>query len=655
MNTTAQDVASAAAGPSQEDNKWPTRLGAWKKYSESFHARGEKIERRYEDERDTDTNMSGKKVNMFYSNTTVIKESLYNSLPKPEVTRMHKGDWDNEPARVAAAIMERSLSYEVRCAKHFDAAMRSAILDRLVPGIGTIWVNFVAAGTDGRGIPAPEHMTIDIVYWKDLLWEPQRTWESVTWVGRKLSFSVEDARARWGESALSTSNKDNTKSTAEGAINQDKVIIIQMWDKTVRKVYHLTEDGRKLDEVDDPYKLRGFFPTPRPLIASPPTRKFLPLQDYYMAQDQYLEMDILYSRINLIIEAIRVAGVYDASQPALARMLNGSENNLIPVDNWAMFAEKGGVKGSIDWFPVETIAQVLNHLTTTYAFIKNQLFEVTGMADIVRGSSNQYETLGAQQIKAQFASVRLNGFQRDVSTFVQETLRIMAEVMCELYSDEKLSATCGQLPGPDQQYVPAALEMLRSDYVSKYNISIQADSLTQADWGLEQGQRMGYVQSLAQFLTSAVPAAQANPELAPLLVQIIKFASVGFKGSNELEGTLDSILDKMLLTPPQKEEKPDPAVQKAQAEIQALQQKNQMELQMKQQEFQLKQQERAAELQFKQQMHAMDLQFAREKQAMELQKQQTKSQLELFQMQERQEREHMQDNARAAAGIEGGE
>lgn len=635
MNTTAQDVASAAAGPSQEGNPWPKRLGAWKEFSRTFHERGEKIENRYADEREDVLSGASTRVNMFYSNTTVIKESLYNSLPKPDVGRMHKGDWDNEPARVAALIMERALSYEIRCAKFFDAAIKSAILDRLVPGLGTVWVNYIPASGN-----TPEHLTVDAVYWKDLVYEPQRSWEKVTWVGRKLSYSREDARAKWGDQISSAlEDHKHNPSGIESAINSGKVCVIQMWDKKTRKVHHLLESGHILDTIDDPYNLPGFFPTPRPLIASPATKQFLPLPDYYMAQDQYATLDTLYARITLIIEAIRVVGVYDSSQQSLVRMLEGTENTLIPVDNWAMFAERGGVKGSVDWFPVETVAQVLNHLVSTFTFVKNQLFEVTGMADIVRGSSNQYETLGAQQIKAQFASVRLNGFQRDTATFVRDTVRIMAEMMCKLYSDEKLSDVCGQLPYADQQHVQQALQLLRGNYTSKYNIDIEADSLTQSDWSLEQAERMEYVQALSQFLTAAVPAAKENPELSPLLVQIIKFASVGFKGSKELEGTVDSILDQLLTAPPQGEqEKPDPAIQKAQAEIQ-----------IKMQEARFKQAERAAELQFMREKHTMEMQFMRERMALDLEKTRAKGQQEIIHAAERQQREHMQDNLRAIA------
>lgn len=620
MSASEQDVRNSISAVQQgngEDNPWPTRLGAWKNFSEKFHDRGSKIEARYEDERDANNmtvglgmnDAGGKRVNMFYSNTTVIKESLFNSLPKPSVNRLHFGEWDNDVARVAALIVQRGLNYQVQTAPHFEMAVKNAILDRLVPGLGTVWIEFVPgkpAIVDAQGITTkqatPGHLAILPVYWKELLWDPARTWEESTWVGRILHPSVKDAKARWGENAISEPNKVGQSAMGvEEAMRAGKVCIYQIWDKDTRTVIHMTPEGNVLSTDHDPYQLSNFFPTPKPLIASPPTRKFLPLPDYYMAQDQYLMMDVLYARINLIIEAVKVAGVYDASQPSIGRMLGGTENKLIPVDNWAMFAERGGLKGTIDWFPIAEIVTALRELTNAYAFIKSQLYEVTGMSDITRGSSNQYETAAAQQIKAQFASVRLNGYQRDTAKFVSETLNIMAELMVQLYGKEELSKVCGQLPVSDQEFVDPALALLQNDFLTQCSIKIESDSLTQADWGLEQQQRMAYVQALSQFIQSALPVAQQSPAVAPLLAEIARFATVGFKGSSELEGALDNTL-KTLQEAAKQPPKPDPAQIKAEQEGKKMQQ----EMALKEQEGQQKLAEGNQKIELQRQQMVLD-------------------------------------------------
>ena len=622
------------------NNPWPARLDNWKNFSQKIHERGKAIEARYEDERDTNNmtvgsgtnDVGGRRVNMFFSNTCILKESLFNSLPKPDVKRLHFGEWDNDVARVAALIVQRGLTYEVCNAPHFKMAVESAILDRLVPGFGTVWVEFKQKDT------GEEYICVEPVYWADLLWEPGRTWEAATWVGRKLHPTVDKAREKWGDAAVQATSASAASSSSSGGEKEmfaGTTCVLQIWSKDTREVIHMTPEGHVLDRNPDPYRLYDFYPCPRPLIANPPTRKFAPLPDYYIAQDQYNQLDILYSRISLIIQAIRVAGVYDASVNAIGRMLSGTENKLIPVDNWAMFAEKGGAKGVIDWFPVEQVAAVLSHLVQTYEFIKTQLFEVTGMSDIVRGSSNQYETLGAQQIKAQFASVRLDGQQRDVSAFVTQVLEIMSEMMVQLYSQEKLAAIVGSLPQEDQQYIQPAYQLLQDDFLSQCSVSIQADSLTQADWGLEQQQRMQYAQSLSQFLQSALPVAEANPALAPLLMNVIKFITVGFRGSAELEGSLDAAMDRMAQTLQQEEQQPpepSPEELKVQAEMQLDQQKMQLEMQVKQAEAQLDVQKDRQKMSMDQQKHQMDMQMdmQRHQQQMVFEREKHQQQLEFL-------------------------
>ena len=631
MSTTEQDVRDAvAAGENMTSSDvWATRVANFKKFAESFHERGTKIEDRFADDRENALDQM-ERVNLFFSNVSIIKESLFNSLPKPDVKRLHTGDWDNEPARVAATIVERGLTYEISKAPNFEESIKSAIHDWCVPGMGTVWVEFIDA-ENGQ----PEHLAISPVYWKDLLWEPARHWHECMWVGRRVYFTTEEAKRKFGDLPIfaesanpkgsGTGGNSGTNATIQSAIVSGKVCVIQMWDKAERKVYWLTECGTKQlgPTIDDPLKLSGFYPCPRPLIANKTTRAFLPIPDYKVAQDQYMKLDILYNRINLIISAIRVAGAYDSSNPQLGNILGGAENKLIPVDNWALFGERGGIKGAIDFFPIEQVAQVLNHLTGAYSMIKSELFEVTGMSDIVRGASNQYETASAQQIKAQFASVRMNGNQRDTSAFVVDLLKIMAEMQINLYTEQRLSEVCGQLPMDDQPFVPAALELLRAGFTHQASIGIEADSLTQSDWSLQQSQRITYVQALSGFLQSAIPAAQQTPELAPLLVTIIKFASVGFKGSSEIEGVLDTALanlQKAGQNPAPKPPSPEQTKMEADKQAHMLKmQELQAKVQQMQQVHEMKVQQMMADISADRAEHQMQMQQMQEKHILQMQ------------------------------------
>lgn len=575
-------------------SQWDKRIAKAEKFMKNAVEHGRRVYARYQDDRSTEASFNLKRANIFYANVNTIKESLFNSLPKPEVSRLHKGDFEDDVARVAAMILQRALGYEVHCAESFEAAIKAAILDRLVPGIGQVWCRF----------EKPEAVYIDVLYWEEFIYSPARNWEAVWWVGRRHELTKEEFVERYGEEGFAQAQmiKDDNNVTPK-EITADKYQVYEIWDKTKKKVYHICKGAEKpLKELDDPYQLLGFFPCPKPLIANVTTSAFLPVTDYHIAQDQYNELDILYARMALISKAVKVAGCYDASATGIGKMLEGQENMLVPVDNWAMYAERGGAKGMIDWYPVEQVVTVFQALQSQYESVKGVLYEITGMSDIMRGASNQYETAAAQQIKAQFASVRMNGYQRDVSYFVRDTLRIMADLMMRLYSDQKFIGIVGNFTQADMQYIPPAMQVLRSDTMRKYKVDIEADSLTQADWALEKNQRMELVGYMSQFLMAAVPAVKQTPELGALLLSMIKFSVAGFKGAAEIEGILDQQLEKMTQAaqqppgPPQ----PSPEEMQAQAEGQKMQAQMQMEQQKAQQQMQLEQQKATNEAALKQ-------------------------------------------------------
>ena len=606
-------------------SQWDKRIDKAEKFLRTAHEHGKKVYKRYKDERGDDAVVGGKKVNIFFSNVNTLKESLFNSLPKPEVNRVQRGDFEDDISRVASLVVQRGLTYEVSCAEAFSEAIEGAILDRLVPGLGQVWVTFETdKDEDGLPVPGTEQIKVESVYWEDFLYEPCRKWSKCGWVGRRIHLTKKEFIEAYGQEAFDTMSEASADSDSltSKEVSSGKFCVYEIWDKRTKKVFHITKGADKpLKELPDPYQLRGFFPCPRPIIANVDTTNFLPTTDYHIAQDQYMQLDTLYCRIDIIVKAVKVAGLYDGANTNIANMLQGAENTLIPVDNWAMHAERGGSRGQIDWYPVEQVVTVLQQLYGAFEATKAMLYEITGMSDIIRGASNQYETAAAQEIKAQFASVRMNGYQRDVARFVRDVLRIMGEMFVQLYSTDKILQIIGQLAPDDMELLPQAEQVLRNDVLSKYKIDIQANSLTQADWALEKEQRMEVVQTLGTLLGQVQELVATVPEMAQLGVHLIKFAIAGYRAGTEIEGWLDKQLDQMAQQAIEKAKNPQPPepsadekkaeadMKKMQVEMQMDQQRMQMEMQMKQAEMQMKQQMQQFELQHKQQMGQLEMQI----------------------------------------------
>jgi hypothetical protein len=233
---------------------------------------------------------------------------------------------------------------------------------------------------------------VDYVFWKDQLWSPSRTFAEVRWWAFANDMPEAKFLERFGEDARPafkpTEERKNDTQTYKDPLARCRVW--EIWSKEKEAVYWFVE-GRKetLDQKPDPLELEGFWPFPRPMFANLTTSKLLPTPDFIIAQDLYNGIDALESRIVLLEDAIRVAGVYDSSNEGIQRLITEKgENALYPVNNWAIFAEKGGLEGAVSWLPLEMIVSALDKLRECRTEKIQLLFQVTGMSDIMRGQAS---------------------------------------------------------------------------------------------------------------------------------------------------------------------------------------------------------------------------------------------------------------------------
>jgi F0F1-type ATP synthase membrane subunit b/b' len=333
----------------------------------------------------------------------------------------------------------------------------------------------------------------------------------------------------------------------------------------------------------------------------------VPVPDFVLYQDQANELDILSDRIDGLVKSLRVRGVYDSSVPALQRLLTEGDNNtLIPVDKWMAFSEKGGLKGSIDLLPLDTLANALLQCYRARQEIKQQIYEITGLSDILRGASMASETATAQQIKGQFASLRLRSMQEEVALFASDLIRLKAQIICTKFQPQTILqyAAASQMQPVDQQMIPQALALLKDKPLRNFRIEVAADSLVQLDEAAMKRERTEFIGAFAGFLQQAMPIAQSTPEMTPVLMEVMKFGISAFKSSQDLEGVIDQALDqiKQKMAQPQPP-KPDPEMMK----LQAQQQSEQMRVQADMQIAQAKAQFEAQKQQFDAQLESAKL------------------------------------------------
>jgi hypothetical protein len=643
--------------------KYLNVLGQYNREFSKWEARVTKIIRRYRDDARTNgtTGSESARFNILWSNVQTLVPAVFSQLPKASVSRRFA---DHDPVgRVASLLIERALDYEIEHYPDFRAAMKNGVEDRFLGGRGVAWVRYephiveveqpedgwqITEDVDTEGYAEAQEpqeaieyecAPTDYVHWRDFGHNVARTWEEVTQVWRWVYMSKSALTERFGEELA---RKIPTNESPEGLTkygqssrNSDQAKICELWDRETQKVYWFCESFPEiLDERPDPLNLEGFFPCAKPLYATTTTDSLVPIPDYVLYQDQANELDILTDRIDGLVKALRVRGIYDSSQPALQRLLTEGDNNtLIPTDRWSAFSEKGGLKGTIDILPIDAIAATLIQCYQAQQQIKGQIYEITGISDIIRGQTAASETATAQQIKGQYAGLRLRAMQESVALFATDLIRLKAQIICSQFQPETILkyAAADQLSPEDQQMIPQAMQLLTTNPLRNFRIEVAADSLVQLDEQQMKQERIEFIGAFGNFLREAVTAGQQVPELTPMLMKVMQFAIGSFKQARTIEGVIDVALQKLEQKQAEAEQnpQPDPEMMKVQAEQQAGQMKMQSDQQATQMKIQAESQTQQARVQADMQIEQMKAQMATE---LQRQKQEFEAQMKVQEM-----------------------
>lgn len=640
--------------------KWHRKLKQSEKYFSKYFKTVDDIIKRYRDDRTDLASGIGKRFNMLWANIQTLQPATYSKSAKIYISRRYM---DRDPiARVSSQVLERCVSFQMDDEMYHDSALLARD-DYLLVARGVHWQRYEADiatippdmdpetgqppvdPMSGEPIPPEqkvkdEYALSDYINVKDFRHDPKATWKEVKWVSKDVLMTKEEATDagfpqelidrmlfihrrmdRDDEANRSKRDKDDADDCAK---------VTEVWDKTDKQVIWLSPDigDRVLKVADDFLKLRNFFPCQPPLYATTTTDSLIPRPDYVMYQDQAKEIDNLTQRIDLLTKAIAVRGAYDKSAPALGTLLADTlENKLVGVDNWAAFAEKGGLAGAISFLPIEEVVKVCGELIAKRAQLIQDIYQITGISDIVRGQTQPHETATAQSIKGNFATLRLEDRRAAMQQFIRNGLTIKAEIIAEHFEPETIRRMSGfdmmteveqlRTMHGDQAVellFEEVIKLLRDDKMRMFQLSIETDSTIQMDRDAEQARRTEFLSGISEFMIGMLPLVQQMPMIAPLVMQMLLFGVRGFNVGRELESTIEGLMAQLqgVMQQQQAATPPDPeaeaAAQKAEAETEAVKARTAQEGELHQQEMQHTQQKHQQEMQNSTQKARMQLQ-----------------------------------------------
>lgn len=618
--------------PDQWKRYWEKEFEASDKELNEWRRQASEVEKVYLDKRselEAVDSSTERKTNLFVTDVIDTECLLYGRIPQTDVTRKYE-DADDDPARVAANMMQRILNGDIeRPDDKFARNGGYALSDHLRTNFGLLRWRYDAKfkkvpaekavqrpGPDGQMqevVPAiEEHEEVswedvisEYVHWRDVKWSPCRVWEDARWIAFKLRLTPKERKKRFpnfaGKVALDAKRYDTDLEDPE-AINDEphypwaRTELWEIWSKEHKKVFWFAKgaDGI-LDIQDDPLELEDFWPCPRPLVSWLTTTKFVPKPEYLIAQDSYKRVEDLTTRINLLTSALRVLGIYDENFGELQHVLESTdENTMVPVPNWSTLAQKGGVEGAISWFPLEVIVTTLGQLTEQRAVEMQLLQEITGRADVQRGRlENPNETATATKSKTKFASKRIQRKQDMFAEFISDAQRIKGEIVAKRFSDNTIRARSNIDRTEDAQLAEQAIQLIREEGIEGMRITVKSESLALPDYEDMQQTGAVFMEALANTLGALTKLPPMALPIIPELATCLKWYSTRFRGTTEVQAAMDRMvkkLQKLADNPPPPEQQ-----QGDQAKVQAQQLKNQGDQQRIQLEGQVRMQEIQAE------------------------------------------------------------
>lgn len=561
---------------------------------------------------------------MFWANIEVLKPSIYSRPPVPVVVPRFR---DRRPVpRKASEILERSciVGFEQ---EDIDQVMRLVRDDLVVQARGVPWVRYERK--DEREKACIEHADR-----KDFAHELQRSWKDVGWVAKRSWLNKEKMKDRFekssGEAYLNAEYSARSDDKKNGATDSESQAgVWEIWDKREGKVIWVTPGVDVVLDRDDPdMKLEGFFPCPKPAFGTVQRRSLIPVPDMLFYKDQLEEINELTARISALSEAVKVRGFYPAGSgeigDAIEAAIKANTNNqiMVPISNWAAFGNSGA-KDMIVWLPIDMIVTTIQSCVAMRKELIDDVYQITGLSDIMRGSTEASETATAQQLKSQYGSVRIRDRQAEMIRVARDITRIVAEIMAENFSPKTLLEmsqveikTDADVAGEVQQAIEAAqqqvqqamqnpqtaeqarsnpaqaqqmlaqieqqtkaqvdkineqptvekvMKLLREQKLRPFVLDIETDSTIQPDEDAQKQRATEFVTAVGGFMQQALQAVQLVPQAAPLMADTLKFVASQFRAGRELEGSIDEFAEQMKAMA-QQPKPPSPEQMKAEQE-----------------------------------------------------------------------------------------
>jgi len=575
---------------------WKQQIESAKSSFETYFKNAETCEKEY--------SAKDKNYNIFYSNVQTLDANLCLANPKPDIQRRFLKQMEAQKIKSnayaeVAKILSSSVEY-ISDISDVDSIIKKDVHNCSVVGRGIVWVDYyphIVTNADGKEEVISREIRLDSLKYDEYLCSTAESEKDVWWKARRHLLTRKDIYDRFGYSAGDFELQFKPYDKNETVLKRGEVW--EIWDKNSKKRIFLLmnhQNHELLEEKDDPYKLECFFPCDEICFVTE-NNSVIPVPEYLVYKKQADLLETVSKKIALISDEIKyvvISGSQDKSvADKIGRASNGSFITIQSNDVTANIAQM------LTTLPVESATNMIEYLNGLKDRIRQNIYDITGISDLMRGASDPRETAKAQQIKGLFGSLRFQARQTAVQQHRKRIYRIIAEIIAEHYDKDTLSEMTGTyLPDIEEkarmeaeiknvapENVPEDLiqrynevvnlptwgdviQILRSDRLRNYTVDIETTATAFDD---HESQTEAIDKITQTYITMAKMASELSPELVKGFVPIIKMNLSNCKLSSAITRQLEEAMDaayreveQSAKQPPQ----PTPEQQRIQANMQ---------------------------------------------------------------------------------------
>mgnify|MGYP000265286762 CR=1 FL=1 len=449
-------------------------------------------------------------MDLFWSSSEVLKPAIYAKPPIPAVSPIFK---DGSPVKITTAEMLERTAISTFKNSGIDEVMYGVRDDLIFTNRGVMWLRY----EDDNG----KRVCFDHLDRDDFLHEPTRKWSQVGWVAGGFWMSRDEIKKRF--TRMSDRQLDQIKFTDKRDKNsagreslESKAKVWEVWHRANNRVYWVTEGlDVYLDDSEPHLKLEGFFPCPKPAYGTLKRRTLIPVPDFERYASMFAQINRLTGRIYLLLDQVKMKGLIPGGGDigeAIERLMSENDDQLLIAVPGAALMEGGAM---VVWLPMQELAAAITGLIDARRQLIDDFYQLSGISDIMRGATEAEETLGAQQMKAQYGSVRVRCKIDELQRLAADAVKIASEIIAEEF-DAKTLQEMSQMELPTRADIKKRIKQIEDAAEEELNALEQQASEMQGQVEDPQQAEQMFQQQQQAIIGKYGPMLEEAENLVPI-------------------------------------------------------------------------------------------------------------------------------------------